>query len=132
MELLKHKTMNIKELGNYQLINDNLDAPVLIGTPERLTFTYTDSVPYSNIELTAGTQSSMIQSALSFVQFKVIDEFYNEYGTGAGVWWYLEKYDIDYAIKYEGANPQGYVCIYKVYVFRVYDNNIPATSPSGV
>lgn len=124
--------MNIKELGNYQLINDNLDAPVLIGTPERFTFTYTDSTPYNNDDLSANVQSSMLQSALSFVQFDVIDGLYNEYGSSTGVWWYLEKYDIDYAIKYDGANPKGYVCIYKVYVFRVYDNNIPAQSPSGV
>lgn len=124
--------MNIKELGNYQLINDNLDNPILIGTPERFTFTYTDSTSYTNEELSANTQSSMLQSALSFVQFDVIDGLYNEYGSSTGVWWYLEKYDIDYAIKYDGANPSGYVCIYKVYVFRVYDNNIPAQSPSGV
>ena len=124
--------MKITELGNYQLINNNLDAAVLIGTPERFTFTYTDSTSYTNEDLTAGTQSSMLQSALSFVQFEVIDGLYNEYGSGTGVWWYLEKYDIDYAIKYDGPNPTGFVCIYKVYVFRVYDNNIPATSPSRV
>jgi hypothetical protein len=124
--------MNIKDLGNYQMITNNTDSPILVGTPQFFTFTWTDSAPYSNEELTANLQASLLQSALGFVQFDVIDGLYNEYEPGAGAWWYLKSYDIDYAIKYSGANPIGYVCIYKIHVFRVADENIPATSPSNV
>ncbi len=124
--------MDIKDLKNYQMITDNTDSPVLVGTPINYTFTWTDSNAYENDDLTANLQGSLLQSALSFVQFDVIDGLYNEYNTGAGAWWYLKSYDIDYAIKYDGANPTGYVCIYKIYVFRVADINIPATSPSNV
>lgn len=124
--------MNIKDLKNYQMITDNTDAPVLVGTPTNYTFTWTDNTPYSSEELSANLQGSLLQSALSFVQFDVIDGLYNEYNTGCGAWWYLKSYDIDYAIKYSGVNPAGYVCIYKIYVFRVYDENFPSQSPSGV
>lgn len=126
--------MNIKDLGNYQMITNNTDSPILVGTPTFYTFVWSSGENYDpSLDFpNSGTQSSMLQSALSFVQFDVINDIYNEYDPGAGAWWYLKGFDVEFVPKSSSGSSTAAYWMYKVHVFRVADMNFPATSPSNV
>jgi hypothetical protein len=124
--------MNIKDLKNYQMITNNTDSPILVGTPQFFTFVWSSGDAFAPYEPNAGYQSGMLQSALSFVQFDVIDSLYNEYEPGSGAWWYLKGYDVEFVPKSTSGSSTTAYWMYKVHIFRVADENIPATSPSGV
>ena len=126
--------MNIKDLSNYKMITDNTDSPILIGTPEPFTFSWSTEIAYATATEFPGAddQVDMLAQALDFVKFSVIDGVYGEYNTGCGVWWYLKGYDVEFIPKISEGSSLGQYWIYKIHVFRVIDANIPATSPSGV
>jgi hypothetical protein len=126
--------MNIKDLGNYQMITDNTDSPILIGTPQPYTFSWSTTLAYQTATEfpNAEDQVSMLDQALAFVQLDIIDGVYGEYDPGCGVWWYLKGYDIEFVPRISDGNSLGQYWIYKIHVFRVEDRNIPATSPSNV
>jgi hypothetical protein len=121
--------MNIKDLANYQLVNDNNDNPILVGTPTRYTFTYTDATAYDIDGPSAEEQVNLINDSLSFVQNNIINDIFGEFGDGVGVWWYLEKYDINF-VNITGTNDV--YLRYNIYLFKVEDINFPSTSPSGL
>lgn len=126
--------MNIKDLGNYQMITENTDSPVLIGEPQPYTFSWSTRLAYDTADEfpEALDQVNMIQQALAFVKLDVIESVYNEYSTGCGAWWYLKGYDVEFVPKISEGNSTGQYWIYKIHLFRVEDRNFPSQSPSGV
>lgn len=121
--------MNIKELGNYQLINANTTNPVLVGTPEYYTFVYVDKQAnnFANDQLPVNTQGDNNLAALEYA-YTIIDEYWGEIGNESGAWWYVKDIEMSFLSK-DGA-PSNFYAAYVIKLFRVVDNNTPATSPS--
>ena len=135
MELLKQKTMNIKDLGNYQQINENEDSPILVSPPQFFTYAWSNGVAYnpnSDLFPMPGDQVSMLEDALAFVVGEIIHKIYQENKTGCEVWWYLKGYDIEFAPYINDAGSTSTYWMYKLHVIRVTDTNSPAVSPSNV
>lgn len=127
--------MNIKDLGNYQQINQNQDSPILVSPPQFYTYAWSDGVNYNPTDDTfpmADNQVFMLEDALAFVVEEIIQKIYNENGTGCGAWWYLKGYDIEFVPQISEAASASAYWMYKLHVIRVSDANVPATSPSDV
>jgi hypothetical protein len=123
--------MNIKDLGNYELVNGNTDSPILIGTPKFYNFsiqTKTAVDPTSTRPMfDAATQVEMKDDLLTLLEDASIALDQN--GDGCGYWWYIIDVKSEYIIK---SGVAGYFMVLSATVISVGDNNIPATSPSGV
>jgi hypothetical protein len=123
--------MNIKDLGNYELVNGNTDNPVLIGTPTFYNF---------SIQTKAAVDPSATQPMFSVAtQIEMKEDLFNLIYDAAqsvgqadprcGAWWYITDIKSEYIIK---SGVSGYFMVLSATVIAVTDNNIPATSPSGV
>jgi hypothetical protein len=123
--------MNIKELGNYELVNENSDSPILIGTPTFYNFSIqTKSAfdPSLTIPMfTPGIQLEMKGDLLLLIA-DAADEA-GQFGDGCGAWWYITDIKSEYINKIGVA---GYFMVLSATVISVYDNNIPAHSPLDV
>jgi hypothetical protein len=123
--------MNIKDLGNYELVNGNTDSPILIGTPTFYNFsiqTKTAVDPTSTRPMfTVGVQLEMKDNLLSLIADASIALDQN--GDGCGAWWYITDVKSEYIIK---SGVSGYFMVLSATVIAVEDNNIPAASPSNV
>lgn len=123
--------MNIKELSNYELVNDNNDSPILTGTPTFYNFSIqTKSAvdPASTRPMfPVVTQLEMKDDLLSLIYDAA--EALGEVGNGCGAWWYITDVKSEYIIK---SGVSGYFMVLSATVISVGDNNFPATSPSGV
>lgn len=123
--------MNIKELGNYELVNGNADNPILIGTP---TF-YNFSIQSKSAVDPSLTRPMFDAAAQIEMNTDLKDLIYNiagslgKSGDGCGYWWYITDVKSEYIIK---SGVSGYFMILSATVIEFVDNNIPATSPSGV
>ena len=123
--------MNIKELGNYELVNANTDNPILIGTPIIRNFSVQSKTsvdpslttpmfgPEEQVEVIDDLKTLIEDTALALSQ----------HGDGCGAWWYITDIKSEYINKIGVAT---YFLVVSATVISVYDNNIPATSPSGV
>jgi hypothetical protein len=123
--------MNIKDLGNYELVNGNTDSPILIGTPTFYNFsiqTKTAVDPTSTRPMfDAATQVEMKDDLLTLLEDASIALDQN--GDGCGYWWYITDVKSEYIIK---SGVAGYFMVLSATVIAVEDNNIPAASPSNV
>ena len=131
MELLKQKTMNIKELGNYVLVNGNTDSPILIGTPSFLNISIQSKVavdPSSTRPMFSAATQLEMNDDLKQLIYDTADSI-NQYGDGCGYWWYITDIKSEYILK---ATTTNYFLVLSAKVIVVGDNNIPATSPSNV
>ena len=131
MELLKQKIMNIKELGNYVLVNGNADNPILIGTPSFLNISIQSKVavdPSSTRPMFSAATQLEMNDDLKQLIYDTADSI-NQYGDGCGYWWYITDVKSEYIIK---SGVSGYFLVISATIITVADNNIPATSPSNV
>jgi hypothetical protein len=123
--------MNIKDLGNYELVNGNTDSPILIGTPTFYNFsiqTKTAVDPTSTRPMfNAATQVEMKDNLLTLLEDASIALDQN--GDGCGFWWYITDIKSEYINK---IGVTGYFMVLSATVIAVEDNNIPAVSPSNV
>ena len=123
--------MNIKDLGNYELVNGNTDSPILIGTPEFYNFsiqTKTAVDPSGTQPMfSAATQIEIKGDLLTLIEDASIRLDQN--GDGCGCWWYITDIKSEYINKIGVA---AYFMVLSATVIAVEDNNIPAASPSNV
>lgn len=123
--------MNIKDLGNYELANNNSDSPILVGTPKFYNFSIQAKAAYDPSG-TAPMVSAGLQLELKDDLFSLIADAADEagqYGDGCGAWWYITDIKSEYILK---ATTTNYFLILSATVVVVEDTNIPATSPSNV
>ena len=129
--------MNIKELGNYELVNNNTDNPVLIGTPTFYNFSVQTRDPSSAItnnpvfsvadqlELNGILKDTIYAAAESMEQ---VD-------SRCGYWWYISDIKSEYIPATQTVSVEDgflYFLVLSATVIVVADRNIPSTSPSGV
>jgi hypothetical protein len=119
----------IKDLGKYQLINNNFDEPISIGTPERLSFSFSIPFEIAKDKPSAENQPNFIEALYSFIQNDIISSVYDELGDGVGVWWYLEDYDISFTLS---VDKDFYLMKYKINVFRVYKRTSSYAIPINI
>lgn len=123
--------MNIKDLGNYELVNNNKSNPILIGAPIFYNF---------SIQTKTAVDPSITRPMFSIAtQLEMKDDLFNliydiadsvgQTGNDCGFWWYITDIKSEYIIK---SGVAGYFMVLSATVIAVADNNIPATSPSGV
>ena len=123
--------MNIKELGNYQLVNNNTDIPILIGTPSFYNF----SIQSKGAVDPTSTRPMFEAADQIEMQGDLLQLIYNaalsidEANPGCGVWWYITDIKSEYINK---IGVTGYFMVLSATVIAVEDNNIPAVSPSNV
>jgi hypothetical protein len=121
--------MNIKDLGNYELVNANTESPVLIGTPTFYNFsiqTKTAIDPTSTRPIfSTATQLEMKDDLLQLIADAAAE--LGQDGDGCGYWWYITDIKSEYINK---IGVGGYFMVLSATVIAVADNNIPATSPS--
>jgi hypothetical protein len=123
--------MNIKDLGNYELVNGNTDSPILIGTPTFYNFSIqtkgafnpTSTRPMFDIE----TQVEM-KGDLSTLIYDTAVEL-NQADDGCGHWWYITDIKSEYINKIGVAE---YFMVLSATVIVVRDRNFPSQSPSNV
>jgi hypothetical protein len=123
--------MNIKELGNYKVVNDNNDSPILVGTPNFFNFSIQSKVAVdpavTRPMFDAATQIEMKEDLLGLIYDAA--ETFGEVGDGCGSWWYLTEIKSEYINK---IGVSDYFLVLSANVIVVSDDNFPATSPSGV
>ena len=123
--------MNIKELGNYELVNGNTDNPVLVGTPKFYNFSaqLKDAAdPNGTAPMISPALQLTLKNSLLGLIADAADEA-GQFGDGCGAWWYITDIKSEYIIK---ATTVNYYLVLSATVIVVEDINIPATSPSGV
>lgn len=129
--------MNIKELGNYELVNENTDNPVLIGTPTFYNFSMRTrdansaitNDPIFNVE-----DQLDVNDRLRDLIYEASD-FAGQSGDGCGYWWYITDIKSEYIPATQTVSVEDgflYFLVLSATVISVQDKNIPATSPSGV
>ena len=120
--------MNIKELGNYELVNANNDDPILVGGPDYYTFLYVDKQAndFSANQLSITHQGDNMGDAKNYVR-DIIDSYYGEVGNGCGRWWYIK--DIELTLISKDGAPSYFYPAYSIKVLRFHDRNFPSTTP---
>lgn len=129
--------MNIKELGNYELVNENTDNPVLIGTPRFYNFSVQTkgansaitNYPVFNVE-----EQLDVNDSLRNLIYAASD-FAGQSGNGCGYWWYITDVKSEYITERPTVSIEEgflYYLVISATVVVVQDANFPATSPSGV
>ena len=129
--------MNIKELGNYELVNDNNDNPVLIGTPTFYNFSVQTRGSNSAITnypvFNAEEQLDVNDSLRNLIYAASV--FAGQSGNGCGYWWYITDVKSEYITERPVVTVEDgflYFLVLSATVIVVADRNIPSTSPSGV
>lgn len=129
--------MNIKELGNYELVNNNTDNPVLIGTPTFYNFSVQTRDP--NSAITNNPVFSVAdQLELNGILKETIyaaAEAMEQVDRGCGHWWYISDIKSEYIPATQTVSVEDgflYFLVLSATVIVVADRNIPSTSPSGV
>ena len=123
--------MNIKDLGNYELVNGNTDNPVLIGTPTFYNFSIQTKGAVNPTSIRPMFDAAN-QVEMKSDLFNLIYDAAQSVGQAdpkCGAWWYITDIKSEYINKIGVAE---YFMVLSATVIAVTDKNIPARSPSGV
>ena len=129
--------MNIKDLGNYELVNGNTSNPVLIGTPTFYNFSVQTRDPSSaitNNPVFSVADQLELNGMLKGTIYAAAEELEQVDGR-CGYWWYITDIKSEYIPATQAVSAEDgylYFLVLSATVISVQDKNIPSTSPSGV
>jgi hypothetical protein len=129
--------MNIKELGNYELVNNNTSNPVLIGTPTFYNFsvqTRDANSAITNDPVFDIADQIEVNGKLKDIIYAAADSL-DQVDSKCGYWWYISDIKSEYIAKTGTVSVEDgflYYLVLSATVIVVADRNIPSTSPSGV
>jgi hypothetical protein len=126
--------MNIKELGNYELVNGNTDSPILVGTPTFYNFsvqTRDSSSAITNNPVFSPADQLELNAMLKGTIYAAAEEL-EQVDSRCGYWWYISDIKSEYIPASQTVSVEDgflYFLVLSATVIAVQDRNNP--SPTG-